>query len=182
MDEELRRSLEAFRNRRIYPDLNPMILATIEDEWLEQAIVDHVVGRAEAQGVEVADLLPQVDLAFSHVYATWITEAEVFNGGFNQYFFNSTGRLAPEAAAGYAAIGAPEREHIVRAAMQRLLDNSASLAPAWSQRTLQAFSASYELEIFGDLDRAFYAQEEIENASKLRVAFIRAHPEELTAG
>jgi len=178
----MRRSLDAFLNRRIYTALDPMILAAIEDGRLEQVIVDYVVGRAEAQGVEVADLLPQVDLAFTHVYATWITEAEVFNGGFNQYFFNSNGRLAPEAAAGYAAIGAPEREHIVRTAMQRVLENSASLAPAWSQRTLEAFSASYELEIFGDLDQAFYALEDVENASKLRVAFIRAHPEELTAG
>jgi hypothetical protein len=181
VNDEIRRSLDRFLNRRIHTTLDPAIVASIEDDRLEQAIVDFVVERGGARGVEVADVLGGLDPAFSHVYATWITEAEVFNGGFNQYFFNSSGRLAPEAAAGYAALGAPMREHVVRTAIQRLADHSESLAPAWSQRTIEAFSASYELEIFGDLDRAFYDLDEIENGPKLRVAYIREHPVELTA-
>lgn len=178
----MRSRIDLFRNRRTYTALDPEVLAAIDDDWLEQAIIDLVVQRAAARSVEVADELADLPVAFSHVFATWITEAEVFNGGFNQLFFNSSGRLAEQAAAGYAAIGAPERERIVREAMARLAEHGDELAPAWSERTLSAFSASYELDIFGELDAAFYALDNVEDGSRLRLAFIRTHAEELTAG
>ena len=180
MNEDVRRTLDEIINRPKYAALNPTTLAAIENERLEQAIVDYLWGRAEALGVDITGVLSQLDPAFSHVYATWITEAEVYNGGFNQYFFNSTGLLAPAAAEGYAAIGSPERALIVQTAMERVLDQSATLASAWSERTLEAFSASYKLEIFADLDEAFLAVDDIENVSERRVAFIRAHPEAFT--
>ena len=180
-NEEIQRSIDAFLQRRIYSKLDSPTLAGIEDDRLEQAIADFVIGRAEAQRADVAEVLASLEAAFSHVYATWITEAEVFNGGFNQYFFNSSGALAEQAAAGYAAIGAPEREAVVREAMARLAERAADLAPTWSERTLEAFSASYELDVFGDLDQAFYALDGVEDASRLRIAYIRAHPDELTA-
>jgi len=182
MDEEMRRSIEAFQNRPIFTALDPQILAGIEDERLEQAIIDFVVGRAEAQRVDEAEVLGSLNAAFSHVFATWTVEAEVFNGGFNQYFFNSRGRLAEQAAAGYAAMGAPEREGIVREAMRRRAEHAPVLASAWSERTLEAFSASYDLDVFEGLDPAFYALDGVEDASRLRIAYIRAHPDELTAG
>jgi hypothetical protein len=181
MSDETRRSLDAFLNRRMYPALDPTILAGIDDDALEQAIIDFVLERAGSQGLEVADMLTSLNPAFSHVYATWITEAEVFNGGFNQYFFNRSGRLAPQAAAGYDAVGAPARERVVREAIQRVIENSPALAGVWSDRTLEGFSKSYDLQIFGDLDQAFYALDNVENGPQLRVAYIRAHPDELTA-
>lgn len=46
--------------------------------------------------------------------------SEVCNGGFHQFFSNSTGVLAPEAAAGFRAIGMPETAAVVEQAMGRL--------------------------------------------------------------
>lgn len=40
-----------------------------------------------------------------HVFAVWWCDAEVCNGGFHQFFFNSTGVLAPEALEGFRAVG-----------------------------------------------------------------------------
>ena len=42
----------------------------------------------------------------------WL-HAEVYNGGFWQYFFNSTGTSYPEASEGFAAIGMPEVAEVV---------------------------------------------------------------------
>jgi hypothetical protein len=39
------------------------------------------------------------------LYAAHFCESEVCNGGFNQFFSNSTGVLAPEAVEGFKAIG-----------------------------------------------------------------------------
>ncbi|WP_394847857.1 DMP19 family protein [Pendulispora brunnea] len=55
-----------------------------------------------------------------HVIAAHWCQSEVNNGGFFQFFSNSTGVLAPEAAAGFAAIGMPRAAEAVRKAMSVL--------------------------------------------------------------
>lgn len=47
--------------------------------------------------------------------AAWC-QSEVCNGGFNQFFWNNTGVLAPEAAHGFEAIGMPALAALVRRA------------------------------------------------------------------
>jgi hypothetical protein len=43
-----------------------------------------------------------------HLYAACWCQAEVCNGGFHQFFSNTTGLLAPEALEGFRAIGLTE--------------------------------------------------------------------------
>ena len=45
-------------------------------------------------------------------------QSEVRNGGFHQFFSNSTGLLAPEAAAGFRAIGLPQCADLVDEGMK----------------------------------------------------------------
>ena len=54
-----------------------------------------------------------------HLFAAHWCQSEVNNGGFDQFFFNSTGVLAPEAEAGFRAIGLTGVADIVREAMAR---------------------------------------------------------------
>jgi len=61
--------------------------------------------------------MQKVPLKVQHLFPAHWCESEVCNGGFHQFFYNSTGILAPEAAHGYAAIGANELSTIVREAM-----------------------------------------------------------------
>ena len=58
-----------------------------------------------------------VSRARGHLFATHWCQSEVRNGGFHQFFWNSTGVLAPEAVAGFLAIGLPDCAAIVRDAM-----------------------------------------------------------------
>jgi hypothetical protein len=58
--------------------------------------------------------------AIGLLFVTGWCYAEVCNGGFRQFFWNSTGVLAPEAAEGFAAIGQPGVANIVREAMASL--------------------------------------------------------------
>lgn len=53
-----------------------------------------------------------------NLYAAHWCDSEVNNGGFHQFFWNTTGVLAPEAAAAYRAIGIPERAAVVEEAMR----------------------------------------------------------------
>ena len=55
-----------------------------------------------------------------HLFAAHWCVSEVCNGGFHQFFANSTGVLAPEAVEGFKAVGLPETAAVVAQAMARL--------------------------------------------------------------
>lgn len=53
-----------------------------------------------------------------HLYAAHWCQSEVLNGGFHQFFSNTTGLLAPEAVEGFQAIGVTEWAEVLSEAMQ----------------------------------------------------------------
>jgi hypothetical protein len=55
-----------------------------------------------------------------HLFAVHWCISEVCNGGFHQFFCNSTGVLAPEAVAGFKAVDMPKTAELVAEAMARL--------------------------------------------------------------
>jgi len=65
------------------------------------------------------DVLDGLSAGFRAVYSTWWVEAEVNNGGLNQYFWNSSGEFARDAVAGFDRIGVP--------AMARLMERGIAI-------------------------------------------------------
>ncbi|MBK6779908.1 MAG: DUF4375 domain-containing protein [Gemmatimonadetes bacterium] len=95
--------------------------------------------------------------------AHWV-QSEVCNGGFQQFFLNSTGVLGPEAIAGLEAVGMPQTAGTLRQAM-------ALFGPTYPRdrevriAALEADSASAALlPSLAELDDAFYRLLESENA------------------
>lgn len=98
-------------------------------------------------------------------------EAEVFNGGHDQFYWNSTGIVWQDALAGYKAIGLEE------AAM--ILEESASLMggdPSVNRLERQAQLDRLEPD-FAALDRRFYALQETVDFNEVMMAYIRLHRE-----
>ena len=174
-------ALERFMNRTVYHDLSPAIIASIADDDLEQAIIDYVAWKADEDGVTEDALLERLPAAVSAVYATRLVEDEVANGGFNQLFFNRMRNLLERAAVDYRTIGAPEHGRIANAAIERALAAAPALEAAWEAQTMEAFSASYKLELFDDLDAAFDELDQREDASAIRIRYVRSHARELSA-
>ena len=174
-------ALERFMNRTIYHDLSPAVIESIADDDLEQAIIDYVAWKADADGVTEDALLERLPPAVSPVYATRLVEDEVANGGFNQLFFNRMRNLLERAIAGYRTIGAPEHERIAKAAIERAIDAAPALEAAYEAQTMEAFSASYKLELFDDLDAAFNELDRTEDVSAIRILYVRSHASEMSA-
>lgn len=86
--------------------------ALVEPYWEEVSIYDG----PEAYLTGLA-LIPTVS---QHLFATHWVAAEVENGGFWQLFVNSSGIVAPEAVAGFRAMGMPMTADVVSDAMVRL--------------------------------------------------------------
>ena len=104
-------------------------------------------------------------IAVRYLYSVHWCDAELRNGGFQQFFWNTTGIVAPEAVEGFRAIGAPELAEIVEEAMGRL-------SPTYSrdrterQRLLDSLRSDphvseesddyFDDESFADLDSRYY--------------------------
>jgi hypothetical protein len=69
-------------------------------------------------GQDFVRLFRAIRPEIGHLYAAHWCQSEVRNGGFHQFFFNTTGILAPEAVAGFRAIGLTELADVVTAAME----------------------------------------------------------------
>lgn len=174
-ETSLQESLEEFKNRTIYSSLDPEILATIPDDKLEQAIVDYVytkIGDDWDNHREAVDSLPD---SFRGVFATWWLEAEVNNGGFNQFFWNPYGYWAEDAISAFYEYGADEYAEVTKKAVTMFLLEVDAHKEFRELGTLEAFSESYKHTELGDLDDEFW--DIGEDLSQIRVSYIRNNPE-----
>ena len=89
------------------------------------------------------------------VAAIWELEAEVNNGGFNQYFFNSSGDHSAQALTALEAVGAPKFAALLRQAMSPFPDGRFSPNRNERMKQKEALPASVG-KLWSDLDGQFY--------------------------
>jgi hypothetical protein len=107
--------------------------------------------------------------------AIWSLEAEVNNGGFDQYFFNSAGDLAEHTPAALEAIGASHTAEIVRQANRLFGRGGPSPERNKRQKQLESLPATASNE-FDRLDEAFYEYED--DLETMLKAYTRKHKKE----
>jgi hypothetical protein len=109
--------------------------------------------------------------------------SEVSNGGFHQYFDNSTGYLAPEAIEGAELLGAREYANVIRRATSVFPSEDALRDRDQRQQILEEATEEQEALLSG-LDDAFYAllDSPTQNPDAFFGNYIEAHPEEFFRG
>jgi hypothetical protein len=147
---------------RNWPDvrfrtLTPDLLASLSADDVGDAVVQHVLLRVGDDWAREADLVRALPPGVRAVYTTWLVDAEVNNGGFNQFFFNPAGQFAGDALAGYELLGAEDYAAVMRAAIATYEVERERLAPFYEEHTLETFSASYEHTQLGEIDQRYYA-------------------------
>jgi hypothetical protein len=178
MDENISASIEAFKNRKIYTELDPVTLQSISDAEVEQAIIDYVLSKLEGNYDRDAAIVGGLPAGIRATYLTWIVEAEVNNGGFNQYYFNTEGRFASEAVGAFEYFGASEHAALMKAANSVRAEEASEMAKFKTKGTLEAFSESYMESKLGPLDDRFFKL--TENLGQVRIARIRQAPEQFS--
>jgi hypothetical protein len=94
-----------------------------------------------------------------HLFATHWCQSEVCNGGFHQFFTNATGLLAPEAVAGFRAIGLNRCAAIVEEAASFFGSPYPRLQELRTEiLEVARNSSSSEGNPFSHLDHDFYIQ------------------------
>jgi hypothetical protein len=174
VDESLKKAMAELQNRRIYRSLDASILASIPDAEIELAIVEYVQAKIDGRYEQEVEIVSKLPAGIRALYVTWGVEAEVFNGGFNQYYWNSSRNFAEQAVAAFEFFSAHEHAELMREANRIRAKEQAEIEKLEENGTLEAFSESYEVSELGPLDDRFYKLDQ--SLSLLRVAKIRAEP------
>jgi hypothetical protein len=178
MKEYSDEAIKEFMNRPIYSTLTLQILDSIPNDKLEQTIIDNIYAKIDDKDLYKRNYSTITSLSEGRqaIFATWGLEAEVNNGGFNQYFFNfsTSGQFAEEARDGFKLIGAYKYSELTQKAIVLFLKNAKQLSK-FNDGSFESFSKSYENNPLNDLDTKFYDLSKIENLSELRIKYIRAH-------
>jgi hypothetical protein len=174
---DIQKSLDDFKNRKQYSSFSEETLKIISDEHLEQAIIDYILDYKIKNNYEKEyEIITNLSNGFQYIYLTWILEAEVNNGGFNQYFYNTSAKFTKEVLIALKALNANEFYKITNQAIKLFNKEYEIHKKAKKGGTLEAFLSTYEDSNLDTLDDEFYKYPE--NLSELRIKYIRTHVEE----
>lgn len=118
----------------------------------------------------VAQSVPQ------QVFSTiWAAESEVNNGGFSQYFLNSSCETAGFVVQAFETIGAPRTAEICKRAIAVTFPDGLPADPEAISSAASDFPSETEQKLDA-LDREFYQYPH--DLTELLFAFVSKHPEE----
>ena len=157
-------------------ELTPAGLAAIDDDVIESSLVDYALAhrRDLDDEREAIALLPP---ALQMWYISFVVDAEVLSGGFNQFFFNPSGDLGDAAPAAFETMGMPRAASLVGRALDLLEQHAPALEAAAAAGTIESFMETYLDQPFSKLDE-LYAESEAEFRAA-RLKFIRVGAEDL---
>ena len=173
----INKSFDEFNNRKIYESLTDEIIEKTEDDKLLQTIFDNIETNFEEGEQYTLDKISKLTKGQQAIFSIWILQAEVNNGGFNQFYYNSSNQFSEMARDGLDFIGATKFSEIVKKANKTYSEIKDEL-DSKNDGTIESFSKSYEGNPLNDLDNIFYELEESENLDSLQIEFIRKNKEE----
>ena len=111
------------------------------------------------------------------VFSTFGLEGQVYNGGFNQYYFNPSGKFSKMAEIGFKRIGGEKLSEIVALANKIHFENKAKLEK-FDDGTIESFSDSYEDNPLNELDTKFIQNLELTKFGDIKIKYIRKNMNE----
>src|SRR5687768_4181856 len=84
-----------------FRELTRDLLDAVANDELADVIVQHVLLRTSGESSDRLSIVRAMPAGVRAIYTTWLVDAEVCNGGFNQLFWNPSGELGGDALAGY---------------------------------------------------------------------------------
>lgn len=177
LDEQISKSIEDFKNRPVHKVLTEQIFDTTSDDRLLQVVFDNLNEKLPKDYTLEYQTVLSWTKPRQAIYLIWYLEAEVNNGGYNQFYFNSSGQyyqLLPDAL---KLVGADKFSNLTERA-NKIYQQENKKITKHQDGTLEGFSKSYEDNPLNNFDTEFYDLYKTENLQQIQVAFIRNHKTE----
>ena len=170
IEEQLTNSVETFANRPIHKVLTENIIDGASDENLLQVVFDNL---SEKQPIDYKTVMSW-NTSKQAIYLIWLLEAEVNNGGYNQFYFNPSGQYSKHLPEPLRLVGAEKFADLTKRANETF-ENENRKITQYQDGTLEGFSKSYDDNPLNRFDMEFYDLYKTENLQQLQVDFIRDH-------
>jgi hypothetical protein len=144
------------------------------DTRLLYRLEEHILSKADLDR-NLTPQLARLTPGQRGLVALLLTDAEIQNGGFDQFFWNSSGELADEALAGTRLFGATRYESILRYATAVYPDGEIPERRSSRQRLLDRHVPDAVLR---ELDERWFATWERDPLDAYVVQYVRRHPDE----
>lgn len=171
--EQMTKDFQAFQNRPIYKKLTNKIIDSIPDKDLLQVIFDNL-SQEDTTGKNQYRTVMSWNNSKSAIYMIWMLEAEVNNGGYNQFYYNLSGRFYKHLPGALKLVGANKFADLTQRANNVFEKENAKITQH-QDGTLEGFSKSYEDNPLDKFDNEFYALYKTENLQQVQVDYIRMH-------
>ncbi len=172
IQETFRALARSARPRPRIDSLDEATVGALAEEDVEVAVIEFVERKLQASGKR-RDALLSMPRGVQVFYLSFIVEAEVMNGGFNQFFWNSSSEYAELVGPALRQLGDAEAAGIFEQAFA--VANSELEAAAEFRRSgaLEAFSESYQHTRLNEFDGHFCKR--AERFPAMRFAIVRTN-------
>lgn len=177
--DQMDESINAFKNRKIYKEFTEQDIDTISDEEILQAVFDNLSEKQPNDYEKEYESVLSWNKERQAIYIIWILEAEVNNGGFNQFYFNSSGQFYKHLPEALKLVGAEQFGNLTQEANEIYEENKNRLKE-FDDGSMESFSDSYKDNPLNKLDTEFYELYKTENLEQLQVKFIRTNKSKFT--
>jgi Domain of unknown function (DUF4375) len=175
--DQISKSIEDFKNRPIHKELTAQIIDTTSDESLLQVVFDNLSERQSTDYKKEYQTVMNWNKPRQAIYMIWLLEAEVNNGGYNQFYFNSSGQFYKHLPDALNLVGADKFAELTKKA-NNIYDKETAKITKDQDGTIEGFSKSYEDNPLNKFDDEFYELYKTENLQQIQVDFIRKHKTE----
>jgi hypothetical protein len=158
---------------------SPEFYATAPADAIEEAVMDRVLSAIGNDWQREAAIVQRLSPGMRAFYTSRVLDNEVRQGGFHQYFWDSSGALAEEALAGLELMGAKQHAALLREAMELARAEEPLMRKLKESGTQEAFKESYKHTKQAALDKRFYG---LKSLSAYRMEYVRSHPQQFVPG
>jgi hypothetical protein len=157
--------------------LTEEIIDKTPDDELVQVVFDNLSTKFPKDYSKMYETVVSFSKGQQVIYAIWRLAAEVNNGGFNQYYFNSRGQYSKLTPDALRLVNADRFADLAERA-NKIFEVENEKIAKHQDGTLEGFSKSYEDNPLNDLDKEFYHLDQYDALDKLQIQFIRANKSE----
>jgi Domain of unknown function (DUF4375) len=172
VDQQIAKSFEDFMNREIYQNLTTEIIDSISDDELPQVVFDSLILKLPQDDTKQYETVLNWTKPQQAIYLAWCLTAEVDNGGFNQYYFNSSGQFSELTPGALKLIGANNLAGLMIRANEIYATENEDIT-RHQDGTIEGFFKSYTNNPLNELDKEFYDLTKSEKLEQLQADFIR---------
>jgi len=172
LQDQIAQSVEAFKNRPIYKELTEQHIDSTSDDNLLQVVFDNLSEKLPEDYEKEYETVMTWNKSRQAIYIIWVLEAEVNNGGYNQFYSNSSGQFYKELPQALRLVGATGFADLTQRAND-LFEKENENITKHQDGTIEGFSKSYEDNPLNDLDTEFYELYETEKLMQIQVDYIR---------